>query len=213
MHVSLRPPSGSAAGPTRAPLAAPAPQAAEHMRDTFEQHGAAWFAPCHELHSGPTFQAASPPRPRAGQQGQAGQQAAAAAEAAAEQGAEGQQGEEVQQQEQEEPQWQSQWAAAGWLQDNPLVRRPAGVLFRAAPATAHCCRCGLPFCSPGATPSARPLPAWAVSAQQCCICTPPTPPTHTYTHTHLAVQGVPTEREVLTTAQGLPVYRVMLRRL
>lgn len=120
-------------------------EAAEHMRDTFEQHGAAWFAPCHELHSGPTFQAASPPRPRAGQQGQAGQQAAAAAEAAAEQGAEGQQGEEVQQQEQEEPQWQSQWAAAGWLQDNPL--------------------------------------------------------------------GVPTEREVLTTAQGLPVYRVMLRRL
>ena len=26
------------------------------------------------------------------------------------------------------------------------------------------------------------------------------------------LQGVPTEREVLTTEQGLPVYRIMLRR-
>lgn len=30
---------------------------------------------------------------------------------------------------------------------------------------------------------------------------------------HSVLQGVPTEREVLTTGQGLPVYRIMLRRL
>lgn len=29
----------------------------------------------------------------------------------------------------------------------------------------------------------------------------------------ICLQGVPTEREVLTTEQGLPVYRVMLRRI
>ncbi|KAL4433842.1 hypothetical protein ABPG75_000283 [Micractinium tetrahymenae] len=127
-------------------------EAAEHMRDTFEQHGSAWFAPCQELHSGPTFQAASPPRPppqQQGQQGQADQQAATADAAAEEQGGEGQQEEEEAGQQPEEraeqAQRQSQWAAAGWLQENPL--------------------------------------------------------------------GVPTEREVLTTAQGLPVYRIMLRRL
>ncbi len=94
------------------------------MRDTFEQYGSAWFAPCQELHSGATFQAASPPWPRAQQQGQQAQQAqqqAAAADAAAEQGGEGQQGQGEEQQDEQE-QWQSQWAAAGWLQDNPLVR-------------------------------------------------------------------------------------------
>ena len=29
----------------------------------------------------------------------------------------------------------------------------------------------------------------------------------------LLLQGVPTEREVLTTEKGLPVYRLMLRRI
>jgi len=96
------------------------------MRDTFEQHGSAWFAPCQELHSGPTFQAASEPRPAANEQQQEGQQQ------------EGQQQEGQQQQaaaasegqQQQEQRWQSQWAAAGWLQENPLVR-----------ACQRCCCC------------------------------------------------------------------------
>ena len=58
------------------------------------------------------------------------------------------------------------------------------------------CVARLPLC-------ARPLPAKALLCllhftelplPACCL------------------QGVPTEREVLTTEQGLPVYRVMLRR-
>ena len=80
-------------------------QAAEHMRDTFERHGAAWFAPCPEAHAGPTFLAASPPREPPPQQQQQEQQQ-----------------EQQEPQQPPEPQWQSQWAAAGWLVDNPLVR-------------------------------------------------------------------------------------------
>ncbi|PRW58022.1 tRNA (guanine-N(7)-)-methyltransferase isoform A [Chlorella sorokiniana] len=121
-------------------------EAAEHMRDTFEEFGSAWFAPCPELHSGPVFHAASEPRPAAQQQQQVAAAAADAADAAASSSSDdggSSSGEEAQQQRQQQPAWQSQWAALGWLQDNPL--------------------------------------------------------------------GVPTEREVLTTEQGLPVYRVMLR--
>lgn len=88
------------------------------MRDTFEQHGAAWFAPCPELHSGPVFHAASEPGPT-GQQ----QQVAAGGAAASSDSSDGEassSGEEEQQQ--QEAAWQLQWAAHGWLQDNPLVR-------------------------------------------------------------------------------------------
>ena len=69
-------------------------EAAEWMRDTFEQHGSSAFAPCTQLHTPQaTFQAASPPPDRG---------AAASSE--------------------QQTQWQSRWAAAGWLRDNPLVR-------------------------------------------------------------------------------------------
>lgn len=105
-------------------------QAAEHMRDTFEQHGSAWFAPCPELHSGPVFHAASEPRQAADPQQQQQQVAAAAADAAASSSSDSEEasssGEEAEQrqgeQQQQQPAWQSQWAALGWLQDNPLVR-------------------------------------------------------------------------------------------
>ncbi|KAI3434614.1 hypothetical protein D9Q98_002682 [Chlorella vulgaris] len=127
-------------------------EAAEHMRDSFEQHGSTWFAPCQQLHSGATFLAASEEQQGQGQgQGQAA--GGVVGEQATEQQQQQQQGTDQQGPEQqaaavvggEQPQWRSQWAASGWLADNPL--------------------------------------------------------------------GVPTEREVLTVEQGLPVYRMMLRRI
>ncbi|PSC69143.1 tRNA (guanine-N(7)-)-methyltransferase [Micractinium conductrix] len=111
-------------------------EVAEYMRDSFEQHGAAWFAPCPQLHTpDAVFHAASEPRPAAAEQQAAQREQQQPAEP---------QGVAAEQQE-AQPAWRSLWAAAGWLQNNPL--------------------------------------------------------------------GVPTEREVLTTAQEQPVYRVMLRRL
>lgn len=115
-------------------LLSTATQAAEHMRDTFEQHGAAWFAPCAEAHAGPTFQAASEPKP-----------AAAGAAAAAEQQQEQQ--EEEQQQEPAAPEWQSQWAAQGWLSDNPLVSAPPLLLWHHEPQCCPALHC------PGGVPS------------------------------------------------------------
>lgn len=102
------------------------------MRDTFEQHGSAWFAPCSDLHSGPVFHAASEPRPSGQQQQQQAAAGAAAGSAAdvaassdnedASSSGEGTEGQQQGEQQQQEPAWQSQWAAHGWLQDNPLVR-------------------------------------------------------------------------------------------
>ena len=101
------------------------------MRGTFEQHGSAWFAPCQQLHAGPTFLSASEPKPRPAAQQQQQQQKPEQGEQQAEEQQE-QQAAEQQEQQQPEVQWQSQWAAAGWLQDNPLVS-PATLLL-AVPA-------------------------------------------------------------------------------
>lgn len=144
--------------PTLLPELLPSPpptlQAAEHMRDTFEQHGADWFAPCPELHSGPVFHAASEPRP-AGQQ----QQQAAAGAAASSDSSDGEAssiGEDEEQQ--QEAAWQSQWAAHGWLQDNPLVR-VEGLL--------ECCLCLHQACKLGQPGQAQKRPRAAANTKLC----------------------------------------------
>lgn len=163
------------------------------MRDTFEQHGSAWFAPCREAHGGATFCAASePPPPQQQQHGEQAQQGASAAggQAQAQQQQHHHQQHQQQQQEQQEasePQWESEWAASGWLRDNPLVSscspsEPAG-LDTGTRQHQPCWR----------DPCAR---LRGCPATLCCA----------------VLQGVPTEREVLTTEQGLPVYRLLLRR-
>jgi hypothetical protein len=178
-------------------------QVAEHMRDTFEQHGSAWFAPCQQQHAGPTFLAASEPKPKPAAQPQRQQQQQQQPEPGEQQvGASlGQQPEQpAEQQEQEPPEerWQSQWAAAGWLQDNPLVS--------AAPPPCCCEAC------------CWHLLLWQCAAAACGWLSPVHQPHSDHRQLPpLAVlltllQGVPTEREVLTTEQGLPVYRIMLRR-
>lgn len=183
------------------------------MRDTFEQHGSAWFAPCPELHSGLVFHAASEPRQAADPQQQQQQQVvAAAADAAASSSSDsdeaGSSGEEAEQrqgeQQQQQPAWQSQWAALGWLQDNPLVRLiPCLVFIMAFPIPKHW---------QTARGSRDQLCGRLASASESLHCSPQTRSLLTAPLLP-AVQGVPTEREVLTTEQGLPVYRVMLRRL
>jgi hypothetical protein len=134
------------------------------MRDTFEQHGSAWFAPCQQQHAGPTFLAASEPKPAAQQQQQqqpepGEQQGGASLEQQPEQPA------EQQKQEQPEEQWQSQWAAAGWLQDNPLVS--------AAPPPCCCEACcwHLLRCGSVLRPHAGgfPLPTSRTLTTACCL--------------------------------------------
>lgn len=149
------------------------------MRDAFEQHGSSWFAPCQELHSGATFLAASEPK---------AQGAAGASSSSGSGGGGDEQGGEA---------WQSQWAAQGWLRENPLVTSAGEPLQGRLGSGWRACG------GPAAKHSAAAAPCAA----------------HRHRHRHPTAsppatpQGVPTEREVLTTAQGLPVYRVMLRRI
>jgi hypothetical protein len=151
------------------------------MRDTFERHGGAWFQPCAQLHvAGGTFRAASEPKPlpqQQQQQQQAGTEPGQEAEAA--------------------EAWQSQWAEAGWLHENPLVGWEAG--WRRVGT--HPCLPGGGRRRAGAGAARTPVPI--------LLCLHPPRSSPILCH----VQDVPTEREVLTEEQGLPVYRLMLRRV
>ena len=170
-----------------APPSSPLCQVAEHMRDKFEQHGSSAFAPCpvHHVREA-TFHAASPPPEDAA--GAAGAAAAAAtSDGGSSSAAEG------------SAAWQSQWAAAGWLRQNPLVRTQASAVREVPlllrPRVALCSPC-MPSCCawPIAARCARPAQLKRAV---------PLPP---------SLQGVPTEREVATVEQDMPVYRVLLVR-